>query len=163
MQVTLLFCQSSQRRWEARAATAAFSNSRQTMCPKSGFLWIFICSPQNQFFVHICIAHRTRKCLYLCSAGPLSPSAKSQDETERDLGRHSPLSQVPKSCSRFKTPACLITEVPYCLWVLSPVKLTEALQCHHCPCQQASLACQKGAPDCLLPKPSWIWKPCLSN
>lgn len=47
-------------------------------------------------------------------------SAKSQDQIERDLGRHLPLSQVPESCSGLRTPTCLITEVPYRLCKTHP-------------------------------------------
>lgn len=50
-----------------------------------------------------------RKCLYLCSAGP--KSAKSKDQTERDLGRHSPFAQVPKLAEDSEL---FITEVPSC-------------------------------------------------
>lgn len=87
---------SSQRGWEARAATGTFSKSRQTMCQKPGFLWIFICS---LFILALpSTNHRSSEVslpLQCCTS-------KSQDQTRRDLGRRSPLSQVPKPCSRLK-------------------------------------------------------------
>lgn len=98
---------SSERRWEARAATGTFSKSRQTMCRDPGFLWIFICS------LFILALPSTNHHSWEVSLPLQCCTSKSQDQTRRDLGRRSPLSQVPKPCSRLKTPACLINACGY--------------------------------------------------
>jgi len=119
--------QSSLPGGEKRAATGALLNSGQcaesqdffessAALPKTNSLLVFALPS-----THRCSQETSLPLQFWTSV--VSPKVKLKKiQADTHL-----LSSVRKFCSRLRTPAHLIPEVPHCLWVVLPAKLAEAL------------------------------------